>query len=58
MSFRGFPEEQRAFFEAVAEDTTWENVSARAEQHLRAIYSPMREPLTQSLSGRVGCSVG
>ena len=41
--FEGFPEEHRRFFEAVAEDTTWETVSALAEQHRRAIYLPMCE---------------
>lgn len=39
--FDGFPEEQRAFFAAVAEDTTWEAVSARSELHRRSIYAPM-----------------
>ncbi|HJQ50147.1 MAG TPA: hypothetical protein VJ838_06530 [Gaiellaceae bacterium] len=39
--FEGFPAEQRAFFAAVARDTTWEAVSTRAEQHRRAIYGPM-----------------
>ena len=43
MTFQGFPEEQRAFFAAVAEDTTWEAVSARAEQHSRTIFTPMCE---------------
>ena len=41
--FRGFPEEHREFFAAVAEDTTWDTVSARAEQHRRAIHEPMCE---------------
>lgn len=39
--FNGFPDEQRAFFAAVDQDTTWEPVAARAEQHRRAIYTPM-----------------
>jgi uncharacterized protein (DUF2461 family) len=39
--FEGFPEEQRAFFTAVAQDTSWATVSARAEQHRRVIYGPM-----------------
>jgi uncharacterized protein (DUF2461 family) len=39
--FDGFPDEQRAFFTAVARDTTWEVVSARVELHRRAIYRPM-----------------
>jgi hypothetical protein len=39
--FDGFPPDQRAFFAAVARDTTWETVSLRAEQHRRAIYEPM-----------------
>lgn len=43
MSFEGFPEENRDFFAAVAEDTTWETVGARTEQHRRAIREPMRE---------------
>jgi uncharacterized protein (DUF2461 family) len=43
LSFQGFPEEQHVYFAAVAEDTTWETVSARAEQHRRAIQEPMRE---------------
>jgi uncharacterized protein (DUF2461 family) len=41
VSFQGFPEERQAFFEAVARDTTWQTVSAREEQHRRAIYEPM-----------------
>jgi hypothetical protein len=41
--FDGFPEEHRAIFAAVAEDTTWDTVSARAEQHRRAVYLPMCE---------------
>jgi hypothetical protein len=53
MSFQGFPEEQRAFFAAVAEDTTWEAVSARAEQHGRAIYLPMCE-LADELGAEFG----
>jgi hypothetical protein len=51
--FDGFPEEHRAFFAAVAEDTTWETVSARAEQHRRAIYLPMRE-LADGLTAEFG----
>jgi uncharacterized protein (DUF2461 family) len=39
--FGGFPDEHRDFFAAVAADTTWEAVSARAEQHRRAIHEPM-----------------
>ncbi len=39
--FEGFPDEQRAFFAAVARHTTWEAVSARVELHRRAIYRPM-----------------
>jgi hypothetical protein len=41
--FEGFPDEYRTFFEVVARDTSWEAVSARAEQHRRAIYTPMCE---------------
>jgi Conserved hypothetical protein (DUF2461) len=39
--FDGFPEEHKAFFAAVANDTSWEVVAARAEQHRRSIYAPM-----------------
>jgi len=39
--FGGFPDEHRDFLAAIAEDTTWEAVSARAEQHRRAIHEPM-----------------
>ena len=53
MSFAGFPEEHRAFFQAVAGDTTWETVSARAEQHRRAIHLPMRE-LADELADEFG----
>jgi uncharacterized protein (DUF2461 family) len=53
VSFRGFPEEQRAFFEAVANDTTWETVSARAEQHRRSIHRPMCE-LADELTAEFG----
>lgn len=41
--FDGFPEEHREFFTAVAEATTSETVSARAEQHERAIRTPLGE---------------
>ncbi|HEY3550425.1 MAG TPA: hypothetical protein VGK69_05170 [Gaiellaceae bacterium] len=51
--FNGFAEEHRTFFEAVAEDTTWETVSARAEQHRRAIHVPMCE-LTDELADEFG----
>lgn len=51
--FNGFAEEHRTFFEAVAEDTTWETVSARAEQHRRAIHRPMCE-LTDELADEFG----
>jgi hypothetical protein len=51
--FDGFPEEHRAFFEAVADDTTWETVSARSEQHRRAIYLPMCE-LAEELEAEFG----
>lgn len=51
--FDGFPEEHRTFFAAVAADTTWETVSARAEQHRRAIYLPMRE-LADELAAEFG----
>ncbi len=51
--FDGFPAEHRTFFEAVAEDTTWETVSARADQHRRAIYLPMRE-LAEELEAEFG----
>lgn len=51
--FDGFPDEHGAFFEAVAEDTTWETVSARAEQHRRAIYLPMCE-LAEELTDEFG----
>jgi hypothetical protein len=53
VSFDGFPAEHREFFGAVAEDTTWETVSARAEQHRRAIFTPMCE-LTEELAGEFG----
>ena len=39
--FDGFPDEQRVFFAAVAQDTTWETVSEHVELHRRAIYLPM-----------------
>jgi uncharacterized protein (DUF2461 family) len=51
--FDGFPEEQRAFFAAVAQDTTWETVRARADQHTRAIYGPMCQ-LVEELEGEFG----
>jgi uncharacterized protein (DUF2461 family) len=51
--FDGFPEEHREFFEAVSRDTTWETVSARAEQHRRAIYLPMGE-LAEELAVEFG----
>jgi uncharacterized protein (DUF2461 family) len=51
--FDGFPEEQRDFFAAVAEDTSWETVSARADQHRRAIYEPMCE-LADELASEFG----
>lgn len=35
--FEGFPDEHREFFAAVAGDTTWDVVQARAEQHERAV---------------------
>ena len=53
MSFNGFPEEQQAFFAAVTADTTWETVTARADQHRRAIQAPMRE-LVCELEGEFG----
>jgi hypothetical protein len=51
--FDGFPEEHREFFEAVARETTWATVSARAEQHRRAIYLPMCE-LAEELATEFG----
>jgi uncharacterized protein (DUF2461 family) len=51
--FDGFPEEHRDFFAAVARDTTWETVSARADQHRRAIYEPMCE-LADELAAEFG----
>jgi uncharacterized protein (DUF2461 family) len=51
--FDGFPEEQRDFFAAVAEDTSWETVSARAEQHRRSVYEPMCE-LADELASEFG----
>lgn len=51
--FNGFAEEHRTFFEAVAEDTTWETVNARAEQHRRAIHLPMCK-LTDELADEFG----
>ena len=51
--FDGFPEEQRAFFAAVAQETSWDVVGARAEQHRRSIYEPMCE-LVQELEAEFG----
>jgi hypothetical protein len=51
--FDGFPEEHRAFFEAVGQDTTWETVSARSEQHRHTIYLPMCE-LADELAAEFG----
>jgi uncharacterized protein (DUF2461 family) len=53
VSFQGFPEQQRDFFAAVAEDMTWEAVSARAEQHRRTIHAPMCE-LVEELADEFG----
>ncbi|HEY7420380.1 MAG TPA: DUF2461 family protein [Gaiellaceae bacterium] len=53
MSFQGFPQEYRGFFAAVAEDTSWETVSARAEQHRSAIHEPMCE-LVEELADEFG----
>jgi uncharacterized protein (DUF2461 family) len=40
--FAGFPPEHRRFFAAVEHDTSWETVERLAEQHGRAVYTPMR----------------
>jgi uncharacterized protein (DUF2461 family) len=53
VSFQGFPEEHAAFFAAVGEATTWETVSARAEQHRRAIHTPMCN-LVEELASEFG----
>jgi uncharacterized protein (DUF2461 family) len=53
VSFDGFSAEHREFFAAVGEDTTWATVSARAEQHERAIYTPMCE-LADELAAEFG----
>ena len=51
--FEGFPDEHREFFAAVAGDTTWYVVQARAEQHERAIRGPM-ERLVEELEPEFG----
>lgn len=53
MTFRGFPEEAFEFFAAVAEDTSWETVTARRELHERAVRTPMAE-LTEALEDEFG----
>jgi hypothetical protein len=51
--FRGFPAEHREFYDAVAEDTSWQVVEPRAAQHERAVRAPM-EALTDELAAEFG----
>ena len=53
MTFAGFPADAFTFFEAVAADTSWETVRARAELHERAVRAPM-EALVDEMHDEFG----